>query len=273
MDTAAALERWRSDLAAWAIPREILDRAPASPWIPERATFVRRASASKARPDGSSYRRALEALPGGGSVLDVGAGAGATSLPLLVRAARLIAVDRDEELLRELLGQAGPEGARVTMVLGAWPDIAPAVPVVDVAVCGHVLYNVPELTPFVVALEDHARRRVLIEITARHPLARLNPLWKRFYGIDRPTRPTWEDAARAVEEIRGPVHVERETRPHQGGSGDWQELVEATTRRLCLPRERHADVSAAMAELMGAIPGDPSTWMPDRDLVTIWWDT
>ncbi len=266
------LKRWRNDLAAWAVPQEILRRAPASPWTPERATFIRRAAARRARPGGNSYRRAHEALPDRGTVLDVGAGAGAASLPLLDRVAFLLAVDQDEELLRDLVRLAGSNAAKVTAVVGAWPAVATRVPQVDVVVCHHVLYNVSDLAPFVEELDAHARRRVVIEMTAGHPLARLNPLWKRFHGIDRPTRPTWEDAVHAVEAVRGPVHVERETLEPEP-AGEWDELVTNTTPRLCLPPERRGDVASALTTLVGANPAQPSTWTaPNREVVTIWWD-
>ncbi len=269
----AALERWRADLAAWAIPRAILESAPASPWIPERGTFVRRAASRKARPHGNSYQRAREALPERGTLLDVGAGAGAASVPLLDRAGSLFAVDQDEELLRELRAQAGADAAKVTTFVGAWPDTAPLVPHADVVVCHHVLYNVADLAPFVEALEAHARRRVVIEITARHPVARLNPLWKRFHDLERPTRPTWEDAARAVEAIRGPVNVEHERLEPDATGGTWDELVANTTRRLCLSMDRRDEVAQALTDLVGAVPDDPTTWTaPNREVVTIWWD-
>ncbi|HZC31122.1 MAG TPA: methyltransferase domain-containing protein, partial [Gaiellaceae bacterium] len=238
-----ALERWRSDLSQWGIPQEILDRAPAAPWLAERSVFVRRAAAMKAKPRGNSYLRANEALPSGGAVLDVGAGAGAASLPLLGRAGKLIAVDRDEEMLRDLVAQADADAGKVSTVVGAWPQVATQVPTVDVAVCNHVLYNVPDLGPFIAALDTKTRRRVVIEITARHPVARLNPLWRRFYGIERPTRPTWEDAVSAVEAAHGgPVHVEREQLPPEPVFQDWDEVAASTTRRLCLAPDRRDEV-------------------------------
>jgi SAM-dependent methyltransferase len=274
MNAGAALDRWRADLKAWAIPQEILDRAPASPWVPERATFVRRAVARVARPAGNSYRRAREALPEGGAVIDIGAGAGAASLPLLGRAGSLVAVDQDEESLKELARLAGPNIYKVTTVVGAWPATAQSVPPADVVVCHHVLYNVPDLRPFIDAIEAHARRRAVIEITARHPLARLSPLWKRFHGLDRPTRPTWEDAVAAVEAARGPVHAEHERlEADPVASGEWDEIVANTTRRLCLDPSRAEEVAAALTELTGARPDDTATWSAaNREVGTIWWD-
>jgi len=270
--TDDAPSRWRATLAEWAIPQRILDLAPASPWTTERAIFVRRAAAQQARPQGISYDRALEALPTGGAVLDVGAGAGAASLPLLDRAESLIAVDQDEQLLRELTELAGTTRATIDTVVGSWPAVATRVARADVVVCHHVLYNVPDLGPFIETLHEHARRRVVIEITARHPTARLSPLWKRFHDLDRPIRPTWEDAVDAIRAIRSDVHAEPRQIAADGSAGTWDEHVAFTCRRLCLPPERAREVAAALME-MGALPDHPTSWSgPNRDVVTIWWD-
>lgn len=268
-----ALDRWRADLAAWAIPQEILDRAAASPWSPERAIFVRRAADRVRAPRGVSYERAREALPEGGTVLDVGAGGGAASLPLLDRASTLTAVDPDRELLAALVERAGPAAARVRTVEGVWPDAAAGLPTADVAVCHHVLYNVPDLAPFIAALAARATRRVVIEITARHPMSRINPLWEHFHALRRPERPTAEDAAAAVAEVVGPVRLERSVLVAESSAGSWDELVAFTARRLCLPAERRPEVAAALERLLGARPDDPATWNGStRDLATIWWD-
>src|SRR2546430_2930411 len=81
----SAERRWREDLAAWAIPQHILDAAPESPWHFPVELFARRADAAQSRMTASTLR-ALEALPMDGSVLDVGCGAGAASLPLAAKA-------------------------------------------------------------------------------------------------------------------------------------------------------------------------------------------
>ncbi|MEK6619870.1 MAG: hypothetical protein AABZ26_02725, partial [Chloroflexota bacterium] len=77
----SALRRWSDDLAAWRIPDEILARAPEPPWAHPVAVFARRADARLERTIGACHRRSIEALPEAGSVLDVGSGAGAVSLP------------------------------------------------------------------------------------------------------------------------------------------------------------------------------------------------
>src|SRR5690349_10697204 len=182
MSTAAAYEleaRWRQDLAAWAIPEEILGQALESPWCYPARLFARRADDQLASPSGPSYERALEALPAGGSVLDVGSGAGAASLPLGERAGRLVAIDPEQAMLDAYGERAARLGRGAQLVLGRWPDVARQIAPVDVAVCHHVLYNVAEPVPFLRTMLDVARRRVVVELTAKHPMTPLNPLWLR----------------------------------------------------------------------------------------------
>jgi hypothetical protein len=45
-----------------------------------------------------------------------------------------------------------------------------------VAVCHHVVYNVGNLAKFLTALDGHAERRVVLELTDRHPQSDLSPL-------------------------------------------------------------------------------------------------
>src|SRR2546430_4648282 len=52
----AAADRWRDDLAAWAIPQPILDAAPESPWHFPVELFARRADAARSRLSPSNLR-------------------------------------------------------------------------------------------------------------------------------------------------------------------------------------------------------------------------
>src|SRR5579864_8046761 len=96
MTTAA--QQWTQMLASWAIPEQILAAAPESPWGFPADLFARRAdkAANQLTP---ANRRALEVLPKGGTVLDVGCGAGAASLPLAHQAGHLVGVDPSESML------------------------------------------------------------------------------------------------------------------------------------------------------------------------------
>ena len=268
----ALLDRWREDLAAWAIPERITAAVAESPWVLPRQVFARRADRLRRDPGGPSFERAWEALDPPGSVLDVGSGAGAACLPLAPRTTALTAVDADDEMLGLLAGRAGEAGLAARVVHGRWPDVGGQVSHADVVTCHHVVFNVPDLGPFLEALTAHARRRVVIETAAAHPLTSLNPLWLRFHGLKRPDRPTAGDTLAILAAMgRNPGHTEW-SRPAEADYRSMAELVEVTRRRLCLPPERAAEVEAALVEL-GIKPGQPrDLGSSGRDVVTIWWE-
>jgi SAM-dependent methyltransferase len=268
----ALLDRWREDLAAWAIPEHITAAVADSPWVLPRQVFARRADRLRRDPGGPSFERAWEALDPPGSVLDVGSGAGAACLPLAPRITTLTAVDADDEMLGLLAGRAGEAGLAARLVHGRWPDAGGQAGPADVVTCHHVVFNVPDLGPFLAALTSHARRRVVVETAAAHPLMSLNPLWLRFHGLKRPEGPTAADTIAILAAMgRNPGHTEW-SRPAAADYRSMAELVDVTRRRLCLPPERAGEVEAALVELgiNSGQPGDLGS--SGRDVVTIWWE-
>lgn len=263
MEIGELSERWRVRLAAWAIPDEIMAAAPTDPWGHAVGRFSRRTERLVADPTGPTLEVAREALPDGGSVLDVGAGAGAAGLPL--RPANLIAVDESPAMLEALTRRAAELGVPVRTIEGRWPDVADRTPHADVVVSAHVVFNVPDLADFFAALTTHAHRRVVLELTERHPTSWLNPLWLHFHGVARPTTPTWQDAAaiaRALgNEVRERRHLARDVRYET-----LEELAASACRRLCLDPVRAAEV-AGVARDLGLWPPEHTPW------VTLWWDT
>jgi SAM-dependent methyltransferase len=271
-DLEERLERWRADLAAWAIPEHITAAVAESPWVLPRQVFARRADRVSATPSGPSYRRAWAALDPPGSVLDVGSGAGAASLPLLPRATSLTAVDSDPEMLEEFSERSSAAGITARSVVGRWPEAAREAGPADVVTCHHVLYNVPDVRPFVTALTASARRTVVAEITTQHPLVSLNELWLRFHGLRRPVAPTAADLIEILEAMRLQPGYESWRRPGGRDYASFDEMVDVTRRRLCLPPERAAEVAAALAA-SGTDPEDPEDLgSSGRDVVTIWWN-
>jgi SAM-dependent methyltransferase len=223
--------------------------------------FSRRADEA-ARGDTPSAGAALEALPLAGSVLDVGCGAGAATMPLLARARRAIGVDPSAEMLAEFTSRVRAAGKEVETLQGTWDVVAQRAPLADVVVCHHVVYNVPHLDHFVIELTRHARRRVVMELSARHPLSWLNELWMRFHGLQRPSEPTAETAAQVVREAGFMPHEARwptDLPAHE----HFEDFVASVRRRLCLPSERDPQIAAALAELPN---------LPPRELVALWWD-
>ena len=210
-DLTELADRWQADLAAWAIPEHITASVSESPWVLPRQVFARRADRLAGEPSGPSYEREWAALDPPGSVLDVGAGAGAACLPLLRRATAVTAVDTDPGMLELLSRRATAMGIAASQVLGRWPEVAAATQPADVVTCHHVLYNAPEPVPFVAELTSHARRRVVVETTAQHPLTTLNPFWLKFHGLGGrpplPQRISWKSSppwACGREPRRGP---------------------------------------------------------------------
>lgn len=254
--------RWAEALASWAIPDTILAAAPASPWGFPPDVFRDVAKAAVAAPPSPTHRRALDVLRPGGSVLDVGSGAGAASLPLAPPAARIVAVDEDPDMLRALVDLAGGRVV-VESVPGRWPDVADRVAPVDVVVCANVAYNVADLGPFVVALTRAARHRVVLELSATHPQSALSPLWEHFWGITRPDRPTADDAELVVVEETGAiVHADRWSRGRSFMGDRSPETVAWVRRRLCLPASADPEVAAKLESLGELAPSA---------MVTLWW--
>jgi SAM-dependent methyltransferase len=266
------VRRWRAALAAWAIPAHITAAVSESPWALPRQVFARRADRLTADPSGVSYARARAALEPGGTVLDVGSGAGAACLPLLPLASALTAVDSDAGMLALLAERAAALGQPATAVPGHWPEVAGQVPVADVVTCHHVLYNVPDPVPFLAALTRRARRLVVVEVAMVHPLTSLNPLWLKFWGLQRPQSPTAADLTAIVTAMGLAPRSQRWTRPGRQDYASFAELVDVTRRRLCLPPERAAEVGDALTGA-GIDPGHPAGPGPSgREVMTIWWD-
>jgi SAM-dependent methyltransferase len=193
-------------------------------------------------------------------VLDVGCGGGAGGLALVPPAASVTGVDSSPELLDAFVANAADLGVSAKAVAGDWPAAAGAAGRADVVVCHHVLYNVADLEPFVVALSAATRRRVVVELGAAHPWVSLAPLWARFHGLARPDGPRAELAAAALREFGIQVREERVSR--LGPVPDRRLWVGEVRRRLCLPAAREPDVDEALGELA------PS----GQEVVTLWWD-
>jgi SAM-dependent methyltransferase len=268
------LDRWRDDLAGWAIPEDILSAAAESPWVLPRQVFARRADRLTAAPAGASWQRAWGALDPPGSVLDVGSGAGAACLPLLPRTTALTAVDADGAMLG-LLGERAERGGalagKVALIRGTWPEAARDAAPADVVTCYNVVYNAPDILPFVAALTASARRLVVTEMTAVHPLVSLNDLWLRFHGLRRPAGPGAGDLLQILTAMGISAGHERWRRPGSADYASFAELADVTRRRLCLPPERTDEVAAALLEA-GADPEHPADLgTARRDVVTIWW--
>jgi SAM-dependent methyltransferase len=239
-------ERWAEQLAAWGVPQEILDRAPESPWSHDTGRFVVDDTLTR---DSVSSRWARDVLPPhGGTVLDVGCGGGRSALPLVPPATELIGVDSSGAMLDRFVAAAVDAGVARRTVHGEWPEVAGHTPSADVVVCHHVVYNVADIVPFVLALTDHARLAVVVELPTEHPMSAWAPAWRHFWGLTRPPGPVADDLVAVLHELGFDPEVEIDRRPPLSTAGsDPSLLVPTARRRLCLPASRDEELTAWLA--------------------------
>lgn len=196
-------------------------------------------------------------------MLDVGCGGGAASIPLAERTTALIGVDADPKMLTSFASAAIAAGAAHREIEGRWPEVAEQAPAADVVVCHHVVYNVADIVPFLAALSAHARRRVVVELTDRHPQTALNPLWRQFWDLERPTEPTAGLLVDVAAEMGVQPMVDRFERRPRAGDLDRQAYVAWVRRRLCLAPARDAEIDAALPAQSDLAPST---------VVTVYWD-
>jgi len=259
--TTEAATRWADGLGRWAVPDEILARAPRSPWRHDTAMFVVDDTLDRGAPAAEIARSVLPA--GGGSVLDVGCGGGRAAMSLVPPAERVIGVDENPAMLAEFTRAAAVAGARSTTIEGRWPDVANETPVADVVVCHHVAYNVTDIEPFVLELTTHARLAVVLVLPPRHPLSAWNDAWRHFWGLERPAEPTADDLAEVLAGLG--IEAERWTVPRPPlarATADTASRIPSAQRRLCLTEEHDDELAAYLDE------NEPQ-W-PDTDVVFRW---
>jgi hypothetical protein len=173
-------------------------------------------------------------------------------------------------MLEAFRQQATKLGVEAQTIPGRWPDVAEQAPVADVAVCHHVFYNAPDLAPFASRLTDHARSRVVVEMTAEHPQSRLNPLWLAFHGVVRPTGPTAMDAVAVLRDSGLDVKWQQWNAPRGGGFRRPEDIVAWVRRSLCLTPDRDPEVAGAVGDWIQERDG--LYGFSDRPVVTLWWE-
>ena len=143
----------------------------------------------------------------------------------------------------------------------------------DVVVCHHVLYNVADLAPFLAALTTHARRRVVVEVTDRHPLAWMNDLWSSLHGVTRPDRPCAADAVAVAAEIG--IEVQREDwvrRAAAGGYARREDAVALIRRRLCVGPERDGEIERFLGDRLRQDDGLWNAGPRETQIATLRWE-
>ena len=197
----------------------------------------------------------LELTPEGGSVLDVGGGAGRFAIALALRRETAVTVvDPSPSMLEQLEASVSEvEGTNVTGVNAEWESARVAA--ADLVLCSHVVYGVADIRPFLQKLYDHAKKRVVLVSFVDSPQAGVAPLWEPVYGEERvnlpalpelmdvlwemgiypsirmmpPTGPhTFESVEAAVEEVSGRLFIGSDSERLERLSETIEEFLEET---------------------------------------------
>jgi len=253
---------WAEQLRAWAIPDHIVAHAEVPPWSHDPKTF---AVDDTLRPDSPIFELARELLPAdGGSVIDIGCGGGRSSVPLAPRATHITGVDENPKMLERFADAAGAAGCSHREIRGRWPDVAidaelagTPIELHDVAVCHHVFYNVPDLESFVVALTGIARLGAVAVLPRHHPQSAWNEGWLHFWNLKRPDGPTADDAIAVLRALGIEPEVVVVPRPPMSRfADDPAALVDSARLRLCLHRDRNAEIEAWLRDHPPAFMSD-----------------
>lgn len=258
----SASTRWRTQLEDWGIPAVIRAARPhRDPWSLDVAAFV--AHAAEVDDTGTAHRRGREALGGGGTVLDVGCGAGAATVGLGPTVRHATGVDERADMLDAFIAVMDDRAVPRATVEGRWPDVAERVGSADVVVSHHVVYNVPDVGAFLLALGTRARRRVVLEYPDRHPRAWANPYWEAVHDLRRPEGPTSDDLLAVAREVGLDPTVEDGGQPSNRIT-DRERRLDHLQSYLCLHDEDRDRLAAVDEQIAPA---------GDRRLMTMWWDT
>jgi hypothetical protein len=166
-------------------------------------------------------------------------------------------------MLDEFVHAATVAGVARRTVHGSWPDVAGVTPLADVVVCHHVLYDVMDVNPFVMALTEHAQLAVVVEVPTRHPMSAWSPAFRHFWDLERPDGPTHHDLVGVLDELGLQPEFATSPRPALPAyAADPEVFVPMARRRLCLRADRDDELAAWL-------DANPLPW-PDT-VATIRW--
>lgn len=253
------IKNWQDQLASWAIPQHIIEQAPTSPWIHPVELFE--IAPDQLLSQTPATTAALAGLKNEKSVLDIGCGGGKATFELSANIKKAIGVDHQAVMLDRYREIARLKNIEVETYLGDWPQIESEVPVAEVVLVHHVLYNVSDIENFIEALNEHASSRVVLELPVKRPLSAMNPYWKHFWNIERPAGPTAEEALEIIKEFSKDPKIQYYDAPIFKEVAI-EKMVEFNRTRLCLPVEKDQEI----LEFTQTQPSEI------RKLATIWWD-
>jgi SAM-dependent methyltransferase len=266
-----AAGHWRRELNAWVIPQHLIDEAPQSPYGWPASLWRRRANMALASDRKTPTLETAARFAGeGGTVLDIGAGTGRASLPLAQAGHPVTAVEPSPTMLEGLAETSA--GLPVTVIEGRWPESKDLVASHQVVMSAHVVFDVSEIGPFLIAMNERAAAGVVIEMTDRHPWVHLGPYYRALHGLERPLGPGWEELVAVVHEVIGvDPTVEQWRRPTDLWFESVDEIIEFYARRLLIGPERWLELRALLEPDIVGGPDGYQVGTESRDLVTISW--
>jgi hypothetical protein len=264
METQAR-ERWRQAVESWATPLHLLDVDEATPFAARLPLLADRTVDGDPTPTVA----AIDHLStGAGSVIDVSIGVERIVGDLARRGYRVTAVCSSLDEARRIGGVS-----RVTTVVGEWPVVASNAGLHDVAVSTHAVFDTAAIGPFIEALSKTTRRGVVLETTAKHPMAAFARYVKTLHGHDLPKRPTLDDLVSAITEVKGKEpFVERWRAPAAPRFDDLTDLLLFYRRVLLITPEQSIEASGLLEA--GVERTDDGRFVlgpTERDLATLWW--
>lgn len=224
-------------------------------------------------PDGILWTLLCQQIKPWMTVLDVGPGPGKYTLPLAKLASRVVAVEPSEQMAGFLQRNIESQGIEnVTIVRQRWEEAD--VEAADVVLCSHVLYDVEDIEPFLIKLDEHANGFCFIA----HHTGQYDPLfrelWQRVYGEERRPMPVFADLLLVLGELGIPAVAAGTMQPQMRLSfATMDEAVEYCTERMALsysdPANRNL-MRAYLGDLLEMI-GDRLYAPPSSDIGVAWW--
>ena len=135
---------------------------------------------------------ALEYVQPEDEILEVGGGAGRMGLPLVLRGHSLLNVEPSAAMRRQFeicIGEHGIANARA--LASRWPTPEPLS--ADLVLTVDVTYFISEIEPFLRAMDEAARRRVMILTWTVPPPNVSTELFRLMFGVDQAPSPGFVD--------------------------------------------------------------------------------
>ncbi len=268
----SAASQWSAALESWRLPDRLIEAVTDTTFTSPPALWRRARLAEARHGTGETTRVVRELLGASGTLLDVGAGTGRLSVPIAGEGFPVTAVEPDEAMAEGLAAEAKELGITVRRVAAMWPDAAGEAGPHDVVLCANVVYNVPDLPPFLKALHAAAVRGVVVELTPSHPWTHLTSYYRAVHDHQLPVVPTADTFCDVVTETLG-ITPERIDWSRGGVHrfADLQELIAYYGRRLLVPAERAEE----LMRVLGPDVREEDGWLvlgdPVRPSVTVWW--